>query len=298
MKPALFTYHRPTTLEEVFGVFGSVDDLDDAKVLAGGQSLMPMLALRLAQPAHLIDINAIGTEYESIEEADGFIRVGALLRQRSAERSPIVARRCPLLAQAMSYVAHPAIRNRGTIGGSLAHADPAAELPAVALALDALLTVRRPSGTRSIPARDFFHGFLTTALQPDEILVSVDFPDLPPRSGTAFVEVSRRHGDFAMVAAAASVTVDGDRIVDARLALAGVAGAAIRAVAVEQSLRDAPANVAVLLDAARLATADLRPPADTHASSAYRRHVATVVAARALTAAFERIPERPSDAAS
>jgi carbon-monoxide dehydrogenase medium subunit len=297
VKPAPFTYHRPESSDDVFDIFDSVEDIDDVKVIAGGQSLIPLMALRLAQPAHLIDINGLAGDLGSIEPAPGTLRIGALARQRVVEHSPAVAQQCPLLAEALTHVAHPAIRNRGTIGGSLAHADPAAELPAVVLALDAELTVRGRDGTRRIPARNFFQGLMTTALEPDEILQWIDIPALPAGSGTAFVEVSRRQGDFAMVGAAAAVTVEGERIVDARLALAGVAGTAVRATAVEEALRGEHAEPRALREAAALAAAGLDPPADPHASSSYRRHVAAVTAARALVIACDRATGGTADGA-
>ena len=295
MKPAPFTYHRPQSVDDVFGIFDSVGDVDDVKVIAGGQSLIPLMALRLAQPGHLIDLNGLAAELDSIEPAAGVVRIGALTRQRVAERSRAVALRCPLLAEALTYVAHPAIRNRGTVGGSLAHADPAAELPAVALALDAELTVRGRDGARQIPASDFFQSLMTTAIGPDEILQSIDFPVLPTGSGTAFVEVSRRHGDFAMVGAAAAVTVADGEITDARLALSGVADTPVRACAVENALRGERADAGSLRDAAALAADGIDPPADPHASSSYRRHVATVTAARALLLAVDRATREAAD---
>jgi carbon-monoxide dehydrogenase medium subunit len=288
MKPAPFTLHRPGSLTGLFDVLQSVDDIDDVKLLAGGQSLVPMLALRLAQPAHVVDITGLGAEFEAIESNPHSISIGALTRQRQAERSPVVARRCPLLREAITFVGHPAIRNNGTVGGSLAHADPAAELPTVAVALDAQLTAHGPDGARTIPASEFFEGFFTTALRPDELLVSIELPDLPPGSGSAFVEVGRRHGDFAMVGAAATVTLDGGRIASSRLALAGVSSTAVRARAAEEFLRGAPASHDTLRQAARLATTDLRPASDAHASANYRRHIAGVISARALTTAWVR----------
>jgi aerobic carbon-monoxide dehydrogenase medium subunit len=288
MKPAPFTLHRPGSLTDLFDVLQSVDDIDDVKLLAGGQSLVPMLALRLAQPAHVVDITGLGAEFAAIEPSPHSIRIGALSRHRQAERSPVVARRCPLLREAIAFVGHPAIRNNGTVGGSLAHADPAAELPAVTVALDAQLTAHGPDGPRTIPASGFFEGFFTTALRPDELLVSIELPDLPPGSGSAFVEVSRRHGDFAMVGAAATVTLDGDRIASSRLALAGVSSTPVRVRAAEEFLRGAPASHETLRRAAQLATTDLRPPSDAHASANYRRHIASVISARALTTAWVR----------
>lgn len=236
MKPAPLTIHTPRSPDEVLDIFDSMNDLDDVKILAGGQSLMPVLALRLAQPMHLIDVNELGGEFARVQPITGGLRIGGLVRHRDLERSPLVARRCPLLAEAVPHIGHPAIRNRGTIGGSLAHADPAAELPAAMLALDAQIRTVRRDGSRTIPAGEFFEGFMTTALDQAELLTAVDIPDLPPQSGSAFVEVSRRPGDFALVAAAAVVTVTDGRIVGARLALAGIGERALRMESVEAAL--------------------------------------------------------------
>jgi len=288
MKPAPLTLHIPRSPEEALDIIAAIGDIDEVKILAGGQSLVPVLALRLAQPMHLIDINGLGAEFAAVEHADGVLRIGGLVRHRELERSAVVAQHCPLISEAVPQIAHPAIRNRGTIGGSLAHADPAAELPAVVLALDAQIRTVGPDGARTIPAGEFFQGFMTTALEPAEILVGVDVPDLPPNSGTAFVEVSRRPGDFALVAAAAVVTVADGRIVGARLTLAGVGDRPIRMEAAEAALRDVPADVALVSQVARSVTARLNPHADGHAPSAYRRHVAGVVSARALLSAYER----------
>ncbi|MCU1374929.1 MAG: molybdopterin dehydrogenase FAD-binding protein [Actinomycetia bacterium] len=255
MKPAPFDYVAPTTVEEVVALLA--EHGDDAKIVAGGQSLLPMMALRLARPAVLVDIGGV----ESLRR----VRPGAIgagVTQSTLERDRVH----PLLAEVLPLIAHPAIRNRGTIGGSLAHADPAAELPAVAVLCDAELVVVGPAGERVIPAADFFESYLTTALAADEVLTEIRFP-AHERTGFAFREVSRRHGDFALVGAGARVTVDaaGD-VVDQRLVFIGVGGTPV-----------------VAEDASQL-----DPPDDVHASAAYRKHVAGVLARDALETARGR----------
>jgi aerobic carbon-monoxide dehydrogenase medium subunit len=254
VKPPPFDYVAPTSLEEALAALA--EHGEDAKVLAGGQSLIPLLSLRLARPTALIDLNRV-TELDGVI-VNGTTSIGAITRHRTVERSAELARAVPLLAAAVPYIGHTAIRTRGTIGGSLAHADPAAELPAVALALDATFEVRSSArGTRTITAEEFFAGYFTTSLEPDEILVKVTFPTAAPGTKVSVQEMARRHGDFAMVAVMASVGPDGDH----RIALVNVADAS---------------------EVADLATRDLEPVADLHASSAYRKHVAGVLVRRAL----------------
>jgi carbon-monoxide dehydrogenase medium subunit len=248
---------------------------EDAKVLAGGQSLIPLLSLRLARPSALIDLNGVA-ELSSIA-VNGSVSIGAITRHRAVERSADIARAVPLLAAAVPYIGHAAIRNRGTIGGSLAHADPAAELPAVALALDATFEVRSTRGTRTISAQDFFAGYFTTSMEPDEILVRVTFPTAASGTKVSVQEMARRHGDFAMVAVAAQVDPDGTT----RLGLINVSDRPYRAVEAE-----AAASAGASIDeVADLATRDIEPVSDLHASSAYRKHVAGVLVRRALTEA-------------
>lgn len=221
MKPPRFAYHDPITLGEVLSLLG--DYGDEAKVLAGGQSLVPLLNMRLAQPAHLIDINRL-PNLSYIREVDNGLAIGALTRQRDIERSELVQSRCPLLAKAISFIGHAPIRSRGTIGGSLVHADPAAELPAVLQALGGYVRVETLTGSREISAQEFFVGPLETSLTSQELLTEVWLPAAPAFSGAAFVEVSRRHGDYALVGIAAQLTMDKDNtIMMARLALLGVA---------------------------------------------------------------------------
>lgn len=298
MKPAPFTYHRPADLDTLVALMAELGG--DAKILAGGQSLVPLLALRLASPPHLVDIAAVRAlhgveEHVVAEHADGVsptvghLVIRANATQRDVELDPRVAARVPLLADALPLIAHPQIRNRGTVCGSIAHADPAAELPAVAAALDARIVVRSTGGTRVIDAADFFVSYLDTALAPDDVVVAVEFPYAMPHSGAAFREISRRHGDFAMAGVAASLTLDENgRIADARLALCGVASVPIRATAAEAGLVGAAPTADTFLGAASEATALLDPPDDVHATAAYRKHITGVLVGRALRAAHDR----------
>ncbi len=277
MKPPPFVYVAPTSLDEA--VAALAEHGEDAKILAGGQSLIPLLSLRLARPTALIDLNGVA-ELSSIS-VNGSTIIGSMTRHRAVERSADVARHVPLLAASVPYIGHAAIRTRGTIGGSLAHADPAAELPAVALALDASFEARSTRGTRRIEASDFFEGYFTTALQPDEILTSITFPNVASATGVSVQEVARRHGDFAMVAAVASVSAEGN----ARIALINVADRPVRALEAEAAMSEG----APLDEVAALATRDLEPSADLHATAAYRRKVAAVLVRRALTEASHRL---------
>ena len=275
MKPPPFDYIAATSLEEALTALA--EGGDEAKVLAGGQSLIPLMSMRLAHPTLLVDVNGVG-ELTTIERRNGSLRVGAMVRHRTAERSADITQHVPLISLAMPHIGHVAIRSRGTIGGSLAHADPAAELPAVALALGATFNARsKERGERTIPAAEFFHGYFTTALEPDEILTSIDFPVLDG-AGCALEEVARRHGDFAMVGAVAAVHDGG-----AGIALINVAEAPVRCPEAEQALTDG----ASIDEVAAIAVRDLDPSADLHASAAYRKKVAGVCVKRALTRATE-----------
>ena len=258
-----------TSLDEALAALA--DNGDEAKVLAGGQSLIPLMSLRLAHPTVLIDINHVD-ELATIERHNGSLRIGAMVRHRTAERSKEVADAVPLISKVMPFIGHVAIRSRGTVGGSLAHADPAAELPAVALALGATFNARsKERGERSIPAADFFGGYFTTSIEPDEILTSIDFPVV--EGGSAVHEVARRHGDFAMVGAVVA-TPPGDT----RIALINVAEKPVRATAAEEALNGG----ASLDEVAALVSRDLDPSGDLHASAAYRKKVAGVCVKRAL----------------
>jgi carbon-monoxide dehydrogenase medium subunit len=270
VKPPPFEYVAPTTLDEA--VSALAEHGEDAKVLAGGQSLIPLLSLRLARPTALIDLN--GVDELAGFSINGKVSIGAITRHRAVERSAELARAVPLLAAAVPYIGHAAIRTRGTIGGSLAHADPAAELPAVALALDATFDVRSTRGERTISAVDFFEGYFTTSLAPDEVLVRVTFPTAAPGTRVSVQEMARRHGDFAMAAVLASRGPAGEH----RIALVNVADRPHRATEAEAAA-DAGAPDDEVAD---LATRDLEPAADLHASSAYRKHVAGVLVRRAL----------------
>jgi carbon-monoxide dehydrogenase medium subunit len=284
MKLPPVEYEAPTTVAEAVDLLAEHED--EASVLAGGQSLIPLLALRLARPAVLIDINGID-ELSGVSAADGWVTIGAVTREYVAEESGTVADAVPLLAAALPMIGHEAIRSRGTVGGSLAHADPAAELPAVARALNAEFVVRGPSGMRVIPAEEWFEGYLTTSRRPDELLVEVRFPAAVPGTGVSFTEVARRHGDFAMVGLAASLVLSGGVISDARLAFAGVSDVPVRAGAAEDLLAGQRPSAELFDEAARRATEDLDPPADLHGSSDYRKRVAAAVVRRGLRAAAD-----------
>jgi carbon-monoxide dehydrogenase medium subunit len=278
VKPPPFAYFAPTSVQEATQLLA--EHGDDAKVLAGGQSLIPLLSLRLARPSVLVDLNGVD-ELSSIT-ANGSTTFGAMTRHRTVERSDVVAANVPLLAAAVPFIGHAAIRTRGTIGGSLAHADPAAELPAISLALDATFVATSAArGEREIAADDFFAGYFTTALEPDEVLTSIRFPNAAPGTGVSVQEMARRHGDFAMVAAAVSVAPDGD----ARIALINVAERPVRATEAEAALKAG----ASIDDVCEVATRDLSPVSDLHATAAYRRSVAKVMLRRAVADATSRV---------
>ena len=289
MKLPDFTYEVPATLAEAVGLLA--EQQDEASVLAGGQSLIPLLALRLARPPVLVDINGL-SELSGVSATDGWLAVGAMTREYEAEESETVAETVPLLAAALPLIGHDAIRSRGTIGGSLAHADPAAELPAVARALDAEFVVRSQSGERVIPAAEWFEGYLTTSRRSDEILVEVRFPAAGPGTGVSFQEVARRHGDFAMVGLAASLTLADGVVSDARLAFSGVADVPVRAAEAEAFLAGQQPSAEVFEEAASRATAGLDPPADLHGSAEYRKKVAAALVRRGLRAAADNAYER------
>lgn len=293
MKPAPFAYHAPESLEEALALLA--EHGFDAKPLAGGQSLVPAMNFRLARPAVLVDLRRVPglDRIEVAEPAEGTaggLRIGAMTRQRAAERSPLVAARAPLMAEALPFVAHPQIRNRGTIGGSLAHADPAAELPAVAVALEARFEAAGPGGgRRTIAAGDFFTGLMATALEPDELLVGVEIPPPLARTGWAFTEMARRHGDYALVGVAAGVTLGGDgRCERARIVLLSAGERPVVAAAAESALAGEAPSAAAARAAGEAAAAEIDPPGDIHASADYRRRLAAVLVRRAVETAFER----------
>jgi len=289
MKLPYVEYEAPATAAEAVDLLAEHED--EASVLAGGQSLIPLLALRLARPGVLIDINGL-SELSGMSVIDGQVAIGAMTREYVAEESEMVADTVPLLAAALPLIGHEAIRSRGTIGGSLAHADPAAELPAVARALDAEFVVRSRSGDRVIPAAEWFEGYLATARRPDEILVEVRFPAAGPGTGVAFQEVARRHGDFAMVGVAVSLTLADGAISDARLAFSGIADVPVRAAEAEDLLVGEEPSAELFEEAARRATDDIDPPADLNGSSEYRKKVAAALVRRGLRAAADNAHER------
>jgi aerobic carbon-monoxide dehydrogenase medium subunit len=289
MKLPHVDYEAPRAVAEVVELLA--EHMDEASVLAGGQSLIPLLALRLAHPAVLIDINGIA-ELSGVSAADGWVAVGAMTREYVAEESETLAGAVPLLAAALPLIGHEAIRSRGTIGGSLAHADPAAELPAVARALDAEFVAVGQSGERVVPAAEWFEGYLMTSRRVDELLVEVRFPAAGRGTGVSFQEVARRHGDFAIVGLAASLTLAEGVIGDARLAFAGVADVPVRAVDAEDLLVGEAPSAELFDEAARRATDDIDPPADLHGSSDYRKKVAAALVRRGLRAAADNAHER------
>jgi CO/xanthine dehydrogenase FAD-binding subunit len=288
MKPPVFDYIAATSIDSA--VAALTEASGEAKVLAGGQSLMPMLNFRLLRPSILVDINRIpGLGF--IEETPDSIRIGALTRHFALETSPLVARHFPVLSCAMTHVAHLAIRNRGTIGGSLSHADPAAELPMLALLLNAELHIASASGSRTVAARDFFLDTMTVDLDGTELLAEIVLPKLPPRTGWGFEEVARRHGDFALAAVATTLTLSGDRIAQARVALTGVGPTALRATAAETLLTGQRLDDKLTMRAIAAVREAISPETDLHASADYRRHLAGVLTGRALTAALRRAKE-------
>ena len=287
MKPPRFEYFAPASVDEALALLA--EHGEGAKVLAGGQSLVPLLNFRLVRPSHLIDLNEIpGLGY--IREENGWLVMGGMTRQRALEQSTLVRERCPLLADAMPQIGHAQIRNRGTIGGSLAHADPAAELPAVVAALGGEMVVRRVGGRQRVVGSDtFFVSYLTTSMEPAELLVEVRLPVAPPRTGTAFMEVSRRHGDFAMVGVAATLTLDEAGICTrSALALTGVGPTPVVARDAARTLVGVKPTPDAFEEVGRQVSAMLQPDSDLHASSEYRKHVGGVLARRALARATAR----------
>jgi carbon-monoxide dehydrogenase medium subunit len=288
VKPPPFHYAAPTSVAEALELLGAHAD-DEARVLAGGQSLVPLMNFRLAQPGHLIDLRRIEELTRIRNEGDTLV-IGAMVRQSHAEHSPEVALAAPLLAEALGYVAHPPIRNSGTVGGSIAHADPAAELPAVALALEADLVVAGPQGTRTIPAADFFRGPFSTAIEPGEILTEMRIPHR--RGGHAFVEFARTHGTFALVGVACVLELDGDAVSRASVGLSGVAGTPVRAAAAERALTGTVPDAASVRAAADAAIAELSPSGDVHGGTETRTDVARSYLRRGVELALTRAQDR------
>jgi carbon-monoxide dehydrogenase medium subunit len=289
MKPVAFAYHAPATVEDALALLTRYGG--EAKLLAGGQSLMPLLNFRLSRPAALVDLNAIPS-LAYVREKDGEVRFGAMTRQRTIEFSPLVRQRLPLLTEATALVGHLPIRTRGTIGGSLAHADPSAEYPAVLAALDGTVVVRSPRGERALRPSELFQSYLTTSLGPDEILVEVRLPAMAAGAGFAFEEFSRRHGDFAIVGIAAMLVGDGQHCAAARLATAGAGPVPMRLRSAEEILERDGLSEAAVEAAARRAAELVEPDSDIHASAAYRRNLTRVLTGRALRRAKARMGGR------
>lgn len=287
MKPAPFEYHAPTSLEAALEL--KAEHGDEGKPLAGGQSLIPAMNFRVAQPSLLIDLNSV-SELRHISKPNGAVHLGSMTLQSSAERNSLIAEHVPLLHEAIPNIAHPQIRNRGTIGGSLAHADPASELPVVALALEARFRAQSKSGERWIEAKDFFAGLFATTLQPDELLVEIAFPSKTARTGYCFTEVARRHGDYAMAGLAAIVELDtNDKITAAKLVYLNVGDGPVDASRAAASLIGSTLNAAAFKEAGRIAShEDMHPYGNVHATPEYQRHLSAVLTERALATATQR----------
>lgn len=285
MKPAAFAFHRAMSLDDALSL---LTQHPDAKPLAGGQSLIPAMNFRLAQPSMLIDLNGVKELAGITSGADGSLRIGAMTRHAAVERSEVVRRLAPLLAEAMPHIAHPQIRSRGTLGGSLAHADPSAELPAVMIALDATFVLKSSAGERRLTATDFFTGLFATVLGPGELLVAVEIPARAARTGGAFLEVARRHGDYALAGVAVDLSLDGDgRVAAVRIGLLSVGDYPVLAASGTSLVGQSPTpkDIIAVAEAVR---SEVDPPSDIHADAAYRRQLAAVLTRRALTLAVHR----------
>src|SRR5919109_424742 len=291
MKPAPFEYFAPTDMTEALALLSHYGD--EAKILAGGQSLMPLMNMRLARPSVLVDINRLAALSHISLDANGALAIGALTRQRTIERASLIQTHYPLLAAVMPSLGHFQIRNRGTIGGSIVHADPAAELPALCLALEAEFVLRSAVGQRTINAADFFRTYLTTAIEPVEMLVEIRFPPWQAQYRWGFQEVCRREGDFALVGAVAVLRMDDDAVCQAaRLAMFGVGGTPARPQRAEELLSGQRLDGRLLDRIAHVVGAELEPDSDIHASAEYRREVGGVVARRAVAMALESAGRR------
>jgi len=290
MKPAPFKYFIPNSIEEALDLLH--EHGDDAKILAGGQSLVPAMNFRIHQPGVLIDLNRV-PEFGYIREDDNTIRIGAMTRERHLEFDDLIAQRTPLLHETVPFIAHPQIRNRGTIGGSLVNADPAAELPVLMLALNARLKVRNTSGERWLEAQDFFVGMFTTALEADEILVEIELPGMPLRTGWAFMEVAPRAGDYALMGIATLVTLDDEmKCKEAKLVYLNAGDGPVDAKEAAKSLEGEQLTDSIIESAAKLASQDeITPFGNVHASSEFQHHLANVLTIRALKRALERAEE-------
>jgi CO/xanthine dehydrogenase FAD-binding subunit len=287
MKPAPFRYVAARSIEQALAL--KAEHGDEARFLAGGQSLVPTMNFRLTQPALLIDINPL-TELAGVNNgAADRLRLGALTRYRSLERDPAIERKLPLIHEALPHIAHPQIRNRGTIGGNLAHADPASEMPAIVLTMAGRLRAQSVRGERWIDGADFFVGALTTALEPDEMLMEVELPIAVPGSGSCFLEMSRRRGDFAIIGVACIVRLDETgKCTEARIGLCNAGDRPVFATAASQSLVGKPIGAADIAEATALVQRGIDPGGSIHASKEFQRHIATVLTGRALSTASER----------
>jgi CO/xanthine dehydrogenase FAD-binding subunit len=287
MKPAPFDYVLATSLDHALAL--KAEHGDEARFLAGGQSLIPAMNFRLARPQIVIDINRV-PELAGVDRSGSDIRLGAMTRYCALERDGDFLNACPLFADALPHIAHVAVRNRGTVGGNLSHADPASELPAIAMAMGARMRIRSSSGERELAASDFFVGLLTTDIQPDEMLVEIALPKTAPRSGSCFVELARRRGDFALAGVAAIVSLDDDeRCTDLRLALCGVGETPVDASAAAASLIGQKCTEAAIDTVAADVQKAIAPLGNVHASPEYQRHIAGVLTRRAIATAWERI---------
>jgi CO/xanthine dehydrogenase FAD-binding subunit len=289
MKPPVFKYVR---VESVDGALSAlVEHGEDAKILAGGQSLVPMLNFRIAEPAVLVDINPV-KELDYIRFENGWMHIGARTRQRALEKTPGVKEKCPLLAEAVKWIGHPQIRNRGTVGGSLVHADPTAELALVATLLDSQFVIRSKEKSRTVGPADFFESAMSTRMEEDEILTQVSYPVTPPRSGYGFRELCFRHGDFAVVAAAVQLTVGGNgRCTEARVAVSGAGATPLRIRGAEETLVGNNVKTEVLDAAAARVPDEVQPISDLKGSEAYRREMARVFVRRVLEDAWSMVKE-------
>jgi carbon-monoxide dehydrogenase medium subunit len=288
VKPAPFDYLAPDSLDAALAAMRQHGY--DAKLLAGGQSLIPLLNFRLASPTVLVDLNRLAELDFVRPTGSGGLSIGAMTRQSRLGTEPLIGERAPLLREAVPFIAHPQIRSRGTFGGTLAHADPAAELPVVALALDARLRLRSDSGERWVAARDFFVGLLTTALEPHEILVEIEIPPPPPRCGWSFHEIARRHGDYALAGLTAQIVLDREgRCSAARLVYLSAGDGPLDATAAVEPLLGQRPDDSLLREVSRLAaTEEVEPTGDIHASAEFKRHLCRVLTQRALATAFKR----------
>ncbi|MDH7486135.1 MAG: xanthine dehydrogenase family protein subunit M [Anaerolineae bacterium] len=291
MKPAPFKYYAPVTVDEALAHLA--EHGYEAKPLAGGQSLIPLLNFRLARPSVIVDLNNI-SELFYIRPDDGGLLIGAMTRQRQVEHDPLVAERAPLVHEVMPQIAYPQIRTRGTFGGSLAHADPSAELVAVNIALNGRFRLRSQAAERWVPADEFFVGLFTTALEPEELLVEVALPPMPPRSGWAFQQITRRHHDFCIAGVAVVVTLnDRGQCEQARMVFLSAGDRPVIAHQAAEMLKGhAPSPELIQAAAEKAARDEIDPGSDIHASAEYRRHLAGVLARRVLTQAFERAKAR------